>query len=278
MFVRFCPIASGSNGNCIFVSYGETKILIDAGLSGKAIEHGLKSVGVDGSEIDAIYITHEHSDHIKGAGIISRRYNIPIFATEGTWSFIEKYKSIGEVVPKNKRYIYKEEQHILNDISILPFAIPHDAAEPVGYCISGGCFKVAVATDMGHICETVLNNIQNVDILLLESNHDINMLKTGGYPYVLKKRILSDNGHLSNVSAGELLSRSYSEKLKHVILGHLSGENNSPILAYETVFNILLSNGIPVNESFKLHLANRGRVGQLLELHEQKAYDIAPIL
>ena len=264
--VRFCPIASGSNGNCIFISYGDTHVLIDAGISGKRIEAGLNSIQATCADIDALLITHEHSDHVQGAGILSRRYDLPVFATEGTWRAMEKSKSIGEVAPKNKRYVYREENLYLNDICIHPFSIPHDAADPVGFSVHGRDCKVVVATDIGHITEDVQRNIQEADLILLESNHDVDMLKNGRYSYPLKKRILGDYGHLSNVTAGELLMQAISKRLKHVILGHLSEENNRPILAYETVANILSTNHIPVNEAFMLHLAERGKVGKLLEL------------
>lgn len=264
--LNFCPVASGSSGNCIFMSYGDTKILIDAGLSGKRIESGLNSFNMTCSDIDALFITHEHSDHIKGAGIISRRYDIPVFATEGTWHELERSNLIGEVSSKNKRYVYREENFYLNDICIHPFGIPHDAAEPVGYSILGGDYKVVVATDIGHVSDDVLTNIQNADILLLESNHDVDMVKNGGYPYPLKKRILGNHGHLSNVTAGELLKDSVSDRLKHVFLGHLSKENNNPVLAYETVFNILEAHNVPVNKAFNLHLADRDEVGRLLHI------------
>ncbi|MDR2904125.1 MAG: MBL fold metallo-hydrolase [Clostridiales bacterium] len=266
MAITFCPVASGSSGNCIYLSCGETKILIDAGLSGKRIEEGLNSFNRSCAEIDALFITHEHSDHIKGAGILSRRYDLPVFATEGTWAALDRYKFIGDVSPKNRRYIYREENFYLNDICIHPFAVPHDAADPVGYAVLGGGYKAVVATDIGHVSDDVINNIQDADILLLESNHDVDMVKNGRYPYPLKKRILGNHGHLSNVTAGELLKDNITAQLKHVFLGHLSSENNSPALAYETVFNILLANDIPVNKKFHLHLAERDKTGRLLKL------------
>jgi phosphoribosyl 1,2-cyclic phosphodiesterase len=266
MAISFCPVASGSSGNCIYLSYGDTKILIDAGLSGKRIEAGLNSFNRSCAELDALLITHEHSDHIKGAGILSRRYDIPVFATEGTWAALDKYSMIGEIAAKNRRYVYREENLYLNDICIHPFAIPHDAADPVGYSVFGGGYKAVVATDIGHVSDDVINNIQKADILLLESNHDVDMVKNGSYPYPLKKRILGNNGHLSNVTAGEVLKDNISDRLKHVFLGHLSNENNTPAKAYETVFNILAESDIPVNKNFHLHLAERDKAGRLLKL------------
>lgn len=261
---EFCTLASGSSGNSVFVSGDGVKILIDVGLSGRTIELALKSIGKDCSDINAIFVTHDHSDHVKGAGILSRRFNIPIFATEGTWQGIGQ--ACGKIDSKNKRYVYKNEEVQLNGIRIIPFSIPHDTADPVGYSVFCGDVKASIATDIGYASDMVLENMLHADILMLESNHDVEMLKNGRYTYHQKKRILSEVGHLSNVGAGTLLKDAFSQKLKHVILGHLSAENNTPLLAYETVFTILESNGIPVNKAFKLHLAPRSGTGQMITL------------
>ncbi len=266
MSVQFCPLASGSSGNCIFVGTEQTKILIDAGLSGKRIENNLSSIRVLPSEIDAIFITHEHIDHVRGAGILSRRYDIPIYATGRTWEYMDNSSLLGKVELKNKRYVYAEETCTINDISVLPFEIPHDASEPVGYSLKACNHKISVATDIGHASDTIKENLADSTVILLESNHDVDMLMNGAYPQNLKRRILGKNGHLSNVSAADLLTSIMSEKIKHVFLGHLSEENNHPTLAFETVKNILENNKISIGSYLNLSMAERYTASKLIEL------------
>lgn len=264
MAVEFSAIASSSDGNSIYIGTDNTKILIDAGLSGKKIQQGLDVLHLNGEDIDAIFVTHEHTDHIKGIGVLSRRFNIPIYATEGTWNSM--YNNIGAIPERNIKFVYKDENCIVNDISVLPFEIPHDASEPVGYSIYTHKHKVSVATDIGHITETILENIKDSNILLLESNHDIQMLKNGSYPYLLKERILGKNGHLSNEIAGKVIACIMNEKLGHVFLGHLSIENNTPSVAYNTVKEILNEYGINIGTYLKLYLAPRYGVNNYIKL------------
>ena len=266
MSLSFCTIASGSSGNSVFVSTPKVKILIDAGLSGKAIESGLFSNGINCADIGAIFITHEHIDHIKGAGVLSRRYDLPIYATAGTWEYINHHKAIGKLSDKNKMYITPDVPVIIDDMEIMPFDVPHDANQPVGYTVKSGIRKIAIATDLGHASDNVAKNISEADIILIESNHDLTMLEDGPYPAHLKRRILSNTGHLSNVACGCFLADIFSSKTKHIILGHLSQENNRPILAYETVKDILLANKIDVGGSVGLYLANRHTPGAMLTL------------
>jgi len=267
MQINFCTIASGSSGNSVFASTPNTKILIDAGLSGKAIEGGLRANGINCADIDALFITHEHSDHIRGIGILSRRYDLPVYATAGTWEYLKGPRGIGKIADKNKMLITPDTPIIMDDMEITPFDIPHDAAQPVGYTIKSGKYKIAVATDLGHASDDVARNICDSDIILIESNHDIAMLENGPYPAHLKRRILSNMGHLSNVACGQFLADIFSSKTKHIFLGHLSQENNRPILAYETVKNILLSNNIDVDDSVGLYLANRHTPSTMLTLN-----------
>ena len=265
MPVRFCPLASGSDGNSFYVGTEHTHILIDAGLSGKQIEKNLTSIHRQVSEIDAIFITHEHSDHIKGAGVLSRRYNIPLYATGGTWDAMQDSASLGKIELRNKRYVYPQENCVINDLRILPFEIPHDACEPVAYSVYACDHKISLATDMGHITDTVKENLADSSAILLESNHDVEMLKNGTYPFYLKQRILGKKGHLSNHLAGELLTELVSERLKYVFLGHLSHENNSPTLALNTVKNILKTKKILPGKNFELNMANRSTSSEFVE-------------
>lgn len=250
----FCPLFSGSSGNSIFISSDNAKILIDAGLPGKSIEGALKSIDQCASELDGIFITHEHSDHTKGIGVLSRRYDIPVYANEKTWLAIGS--SLGKIKEHNVKII-ENNSITLNDIDIVAYNISHDAASPCGYSIYSGKGKACIATDLGCFSEEVEKNIKDADVVLLESNHDVEMLKFGPYPYSLKKRILSDKGHLSNEDCGKAITRILNGKLKTVILGHLSRTNNYPELAYQTVLNVLTEYGIDVSNDIHLSLAKR---------------------
>ena len=252
---KFCPLVSGSSGNSIFIKSEGTNILIDAGVSGKKIQDCLKSIGEDCSQIDAIFITHEHTDHIKAVGILSRRFDIPLYATEGTWTAMDSL--IGNIDRKNRKIIYTGEKTQLNDMVLLPFAIPHDAAEPVGYSVFSEGVKMTVATDIGHVDDTVKEAVADSDVLLLEANHDIEMLKRGPYPYSLKQRILGLYGHMANNSAGSLIGEVFSGRMKNIFLGHLSAENNTPDLAYGTVTDILEKSGISAGRDVNIALAQR---------------------
>lgn len=255
----FCTIASGSSGNSLFMGTEHTKILIDAGVSGKRILEGLEKLSIAGDQIDALFITHEHIDHVKGAGVFSRKFDVPIYATMETWDAMEG--SLGKIAPRNKRFVYEGEPCVINDLCVKPFAIPHDAAAPVGYSVFAGEKKITVATDIGHVTDTIRENITDSDILLLESNHDEDMVKKGRYPWNLKQRILGERGHLSNRTAGALLAEVMSGKMKHIFLGHLSEENNSPYLAYETVAEILERNRIKLGGALKMDMAARNSNG-----------------
>ncbi|MDR1209475.1 MAG: MBL fold metallo-hydrolase [Clostridiales bacterium] len=258
--LKFRPIASGSNGNCLFLSDGETKILIDAGLSGRAVESGMNEIGETCAGLSAILVTHEHSDHIRGAGIVARRYGVPVYATEGTWVYADRHRSLGKLPDAARQYIYPGGTVRIGAIAVSPFAVPHDAAEPVAFAFKSGGGKVCVATDIGHINDDILAALSGADALLAEGNHDGDMLWNGRYSYPLKKRIWGEKGHLSNVGCGELIRAVYSERLRSVYIGHMSAENNTPELAYSTVEGILRAGGVPVGEGLTLRLANRGRV------------------
>lgn len=256
----FCPLFSGSSGNSIFVSGDKGKILVDAGVAGKNIEKELLDIEQNPNEIDAIFVTHEHSDHIKGIGVMSRRYNIPIYANELTWNAMEG--KIGKIKEQNIKII--NEKYIeIKDVIVENFKISHDAADPLGYAFHTKKGSAAIATDLGHFSSEVKDVIKDADILLLESNHDIEMLKFGPYPYVLKRRILSDVGHLSNDACGKALIEMMNDRRKQVYLGHLSKTNNYPQLAYETVLSLLRENNINVGKDIEITMANRNSHSQV---------------
>ncbi len=233
MKLKICPLRSSSKGNTTIVFNKNTRILVDCGISGKALEECLGTAGIDGSSIDAIVITHEHSDHIKGVGIISRKYNIPIYANSLTWQSMRGI--LGKIAEENIRTFETGREFYINDIGVNPFKTPHDAAESVGYTFSFMDEKVAVATDMGVISESVLTAVCGSHTALIEANYDLNMLEIGPYPYDLKCRIKGACGHLCNSAAAEMAKALAESGTKKIILGHLSEENNYPPIAFETV-------------------------------------------
>lgn len=233
--MRLCPIASGSSGNCIYVGSDTTHLLVDTGISKKRTEEGLAAIDISLQDMDGILITHEHIDHIGGLGVVSRKYDIPIYATEKTIDAILNTRSVGKIEQDLFHVIKADEPFTIKDIRCNPMHISHDAADPVGYRFACGKKQVAVATDMGTYTEYTVECLKGMDALLLEANHDVHMLQVGPYPYPLKQRILGDRGHLSNERSGQLLSRLLHDDLKAIVLGHLSQENNLPQLAYETV-------------------------------------------
>lgn len=259
----FCPLFSGSSGNSSYVEAGASRILIDAGFTGKTIENALSQIGKTPDGLNAILITHEHTDHISAAGVLSRRYDIPIYANAGTWQAM--FKLLGNIAQKNIRVFETGRDFYINDINILPFKTPHDSSESVGYSLQHDSVKLSVMTDIGHINEHLLCAVENSDLLLLEANHDVELLKVGPYPYQLKRRILSDNGHLSNENAGKALAKLYNRGVRHALLGHLSHENNFEQLAMETVRTVLRENDIPDSE-FSLAMTHRDRIGGLYEI------------
>lgn len=228
-------IASGSSGNCIYVGSEDTHLLVDVGISKKRIEAGLCGIEVDPKKLSGILITHEHSDHISGLGVMSRKHKLPIYATSETIGRILNNSATGGIDPELFHPIVPGAMFFIGGIKIHSFSVPHDAANPVGYTFEAEGKKVGVATDIGVVTEVIAEHLKGVRALLLEANHDVHMLEAGTYPYQLKRRILGNQGHLSNENSGRLLARIWTKELKHIFLGHLSEENNFPDLAYETV-------------------------------------------
>lgn len=235
--MKLYSIASGSSGNSIFVGSGSTGrgILIDTGISKKRIEDGLAMEHMSFEDVDGIFITHEHSDHISGLGPVLRKYRIPVYATERTIGYILENGKCGKVENELFQCVEPDVPVSVGGMEVMPFSVSHDAADPVCYTVREGRDKVAVATDMGEYTDYTFSHLEDCDGILLEANHDINMLQAGHYPYYLKMRILGKEGHLSNDACGSMLRRLIHWKVKHILLGHLSKENNYPELAYETV-------------------------------------------
>ena len=263
--MRLCSIASGSSGNCIYVGSDKTHLLVDTGISKKRIEEGLASLDIKGSELSGILVTHEHSDHIQGLGVFSRKYEIPIYATRGTIQGIQASRSLGQMPQGLYHEIQVDADFMLGDIQIHPFAISHDANEPSGYRFEQGGKRIAVATDLGTYDEYIVENLKELNAVLLESNHDIHMLEVGPYPYQLKQRVMGDKGHLSNELSGRLLCDILHGELQNVVLGHLSKENNYAELAYETVkLEVTLGDNPYKGEEIPISVAKRDAVSEIV--------------
>lgn len=261
--MEICSIASGSSGNCIYVASDESRILVDVGISGKRIRDGLTSIGVCPEELTGILITHEHSDHIQGLGVISRKYHLPIYSTKGTIQGVMQASGVGKIDPSLFHEIQYEQTFMVGDLEIHPFEISHDAMEPVAYVARHGGKAIGIATDMGVYDENIIRNLSGLNALLLEANHDVNMLQVGSYPYYLKRRILGDRGHLSNENSGRLLSQILHDDCQCILLGHLSKENNMEELAFETVKQeITMSDCCYCGNDFPIYVAKRDEVSE----------------
>lgn len=250
MGMRFSVLASGSTGNATVVSTEEGKVLIDAGISAKKLEQLLNERGMSAGELDAIVVTHEHADHIKGLGAVSRKYDLPIYANEKTWAALDQ--QIGDIAEANRCVMQTGEIREFGALQVESYGISHDAAEPVGYCFYHGEEKLSVATDLGYMSGKVKEKLHDSDVLVLESNHDIEMLRMGKYPWNIKRRILSDIGHLSNESAGTALVDVMTSKTKRVYLAHLSRDHNLMDLARLTVNSMVEERLAPDDHRAKL--------------------------
>lgn len=265
--MRICCIASGSSGNCTYVGTDASHILIDAGISGKKTREGVESLNLKLNEIDAIFLTHEHSDHIKGLGIILRKFDIPVYGTPGTIDAVMKCTDIGDFDHALLHTVEPDEKFILKDMCIRPVSIAHDAAQPCGYRIENEGRSFGIITDIGSYDEYTIDSMKNLNAMMIEANHDVRMLQTGRYPYMLKKRILSDHGHLSNEKAGDFLDSILNDNIKSLIIGHLSHENNLPELAYEAVRAEIEMSGSKYHANdFPLIVAKRTQRSEIVEI------------
>jgi len=260
--MRFCVLGSGSKGNATYLESGDTAILIDAGMSGTELQKRLAAIGVDLAALDAILVTHEHNDHVQGVGVLSRRAKIPVCANGATFSAAAKIT--------NRPYSYIEFEtggtfHLRN-LEIHPFSICHDTADPVGFRISDGNISFGYCTDTGKASRLMLHRLAACQALVLESNHDIGMLQNGTYPPYLKQRIRSSHGHLDNEAAAVFLRELAHEKLQHVVLAHLSEENNHPEIAFHAAAEALHDNPRCGETAVRISVACQGCVGELVSL------------
>ena len=235
---NFCSLYSGSSGNSLFVESENTKLLVDAGVSSKKIEEALANLEIDPTSIDGILITHEHSDHVQGLGTFAKKFNLPVFVNEKTLDAMPKQKE--KISEKNIKLFNINEKFEIGDLKVKPFSIPHDAANPCGFNIFKDDKKISIATDIGHMTNGVLKNLEDSIFIMLESNYDPEVLKYSKYPYQLKTRIAGPDGHLSNELAGKTISYLLNSGLKQAVLGHLSKQSNFPELAYKTVIEEIM--------------------------------------
>lgn len=260
MKLEFCSLNSGSNGNTSYVAAGNTRLLIDAGLPGRSIVGMLEQIKVLPETINGILVTHEHSDHVKGVGVLSRKFHIPIYANEATWQAMKR--TVGEVPPHLRRVFETESDFMVGDIGVFPIPISHDTVEPVAFRLYAGNRSVAVATDMGRVSKQTLRYLSGTDLILLESNHDPEMLRHNErYPEQLKRRIMGTRGHLSNMSCAETLLHLQGTGVRQALLGHLSEDNNTPELAMQTVLEEMIRQGVKPGRDIRLEMAWRNRVG-----------------
>ncbi len=250
-------------GNCLYVESDNTKLLIDAGVSLKKLEKGLDTIDVSPSSIDGILITHEHSDHIQSLGNLSKKFNLPVFANSETFDAMPKQTD--KISTENINKFKIKQKFSINDIEITPFTIPHDAANPCGFNISCNDDKISIATDIGHMTNEILKQLEGSKFVLLESNYDTEVLKLSKYPFSLKQRIAGPNGHLSNEIASKVINYLLHDNLKSAMLGHLSKESNFPELAYQTVVNELINSNSDVSK-LSLSVASRNEPSKLIHI------------
>lgn len=265
--LKFICLGSGSSGNCYFLFTANYGILIDAGIGIRNLRRLLQTNGLSLNQVNAVFITHDHADHIKAVGHLANDCHLPIYATSLVHEGINKnYCITSKLTPQHTRYIKKGETIQLADFRITPFEVPHDSSDNVGYSIQVGDTNFCLVTDIGHITPEVAQYVRKANYLVLEANHDEDMLMMGTYPAYLKGRIRGDKGHLCNKEAGKLLAENMTENMRHVWLCHLSEENNHPELARKTVDSTLRSYGIFVGKDLQLDVLKRKTPSALYEL------------
>lgn len=261
--MKFCSLSSSSSGNCQYVEYNNTKILIDAGKSGKQIEKLLDSIDVDIKDIDAIFLTHEHIDHVKGAGVLSRRHNLKVFTTQESYQAMQKITK--DIKSENLYFFENDRSFTFKDLYIEPINSFHD-------CVDGSCYniigdkKISLVTDTGIVDQNILEKMKDSNLYYIEANHDKDMLINGLYPWSTKQRIMSNFGHLSNDNAAEILKRLLNKKNEIVMLAHLSKDNNDPKLAARTIRDSLDENNIKEGIDYIMEVSPKDATSKMYEL------------
>lgn len=242
--MRFSVLASGSTGNAFYIEHGDAKLLIDAGLSGRKLEQLFSQIGANMEELTGILVTHEHSDHIKGLGVVARKYDLPIYANEKTWNAMGK--QIGKIKADQKFQFEANTVQSFDSLEVESFSVSHDAADPMFFNFRADDKKVTLLTDLGYVSEKIKRTIEGANAYVFESNHDVSMLQMSTYPWNVKRRILSDYGHVSNEDCGLALSEVISVDTERIYLAHLSKENNMKELANMSVDQVLRERGIEI--------------------------------
>lgn len=245
MTMRFSVLASGSSGNAFYIETDETRLLIDAGLSGKQLDKLFEEVDVDPRKLDGILVTHEHTDHVKGLGIMARKYDLPIYANEKTWHAMEK--GLGKLTTEQKFHFESNTVKTFGDLDIESFTVSHDAVDPMFFTFHHNNKKVALVTDLGYVSDKIKKTIEGANAYIFEANHDVSMLQMGHYPWSVKRRILGDSGHVSNEDCGLALSEIITNNTERIYLAHLSKDNNMKELARMSVDQVLQERGIKAN-------------------------------
>ncbi len=254
--IQMIPLYSGSSGNSVFIQFDDVRILVDAGCTTKSLAAALEKVGQNAAEIDAVLITHDHSDHIKGLDVFVRKYGCRIYATKGTWRQI-RYCEKKPHDPSLDYVIEEGEPFTVKGVKVLPFPTPHDADGSVGYRFFYKDRSISVATDLGYFSEDVKNAVVGSEAILIEANYDRDMLWNGSYPWPLKKRVDGDNGHLCNLDCADAVCFLYRNGTKNFVLGHLSQENNTPMTAEKEIVRAMENIEAIRGESYYLSVANR---------------------
>lgn len=268
MSLKFCSVASGSSGNCYLVKSDKTALLVDVGIAGKRVLNGMEERGVSPEDIDGILITHEHIDHVRSLRMIGKKAeNAKVYGSQGTLEQVED-----KLQPGKACVMFPQKPQYIGDILVKPFHLSHDAAEPLGYSFEKDGKQLTIVTDTGYVSQEIFEQIANADFLVLEANHEVNILKMGAYPYSLKRRILGDEGHLSNETAGRCLCEALRSRKAEgkdapkVVLAHLSKENNTPGQAYLTIRNILFEEDLYIDKDLKLDIVPRDEISPYMEV------------
>ena len=256
--LKFISIGSGSSGNCYFLYTESDGLIIDVGIGIRTLKKCFRDYGLTLPQIHRVLITHDHADHIKSVGSISHDLLLPVYATATVHQGIDRnYCVTRKVNPADRHFVEPGKTEQLGDFTVTPFTVPHDSSDNVGYFLEACGTNICIITDAGTVTEEMAQYINRAHYLVIEANHDVEMLQQGPYPQHLKTRILSETGHLSNTACGEAIAQNMSEQLRHVWLCHLSEENNHPELARKTVESVLRSYGIIVGKDLELEVLKR---------------------
>ena len=260
--MEVCTLASGSSGNSLLICCGSTYVLLDAGISARRITSALKALGADPTRLSAVLVTHEHTDHVSGLATLTKQLGVPVYATAPTLDRLERKVP---ALARLGRALEAGTGFQLGELWVESFSTPHDAAGSVGYAVTGGGARMALATDLGHLTPQVWDAARGADLLVCETNHDEDWVRSGPYPYALKQRILGDFGHLSNEAGAELAGRAALAGTRTILLAHLSSENNTPARAREVVSRRLSALGVRPEEDITLAVAPRSECGALYQ-------------